>query len=304
MNRLDERRSEERVGIVLAGGHGSRLRPVTHAVNKQLLPVFDKPMIYYALSLLFEAGIRKVLIVTNPGDRDAFVSLLGDGSAWGASFEYVIQDRPGGLAHALLMAEPFIQERPCCLVLGDNVVHGPGLGALLRHAAQERTGATIFGVPVQDPRAFGVAECDAHGRVLSLEEKPSEPRSNLAVPGIYFFDAAACALAATLAPSARGELEITDLNRRYLERGALRLITLDDDVDWLDAGTLPDLMEAGRRVEQAERRRGTKIGSPELVAWRNGWLDTASLGLQATTQLANTPYGASLAHAVREERIA
>jgi glucose-1-phosphate thymidylyltransferase len=264
-------------GIILAGGAGTRLHPITLSISKQLLPVYDKPMIYYPLATLMMAGIREVLIITTPRDNPLFRELLGDGSQWGLAIEYAVQEHPGGLAQAFLIGRAFIGGAPCCLVLGDNIFFGQGLGRLLLQAAHKTTGATVFGYWVRDPERYGVAEFDAAGQVISLEEKPSQPKSNYAVTGLYFYDDRVCDLAAGLKPSARGELEITDLNRRYLQQGALELIQLGRGMAWLDTGTHDSLMEAAGFVETIEKRQGLKVCCPEEIAWRNRWIDDAQV---------------------------
>ena len=277
-------------GIILAGGAGTRLHPITLSISKQLLPVYDKPMIYYPLSTLMMAGIREVLIITTPRDNPLFRQLLGDGSQWGLTIEYAIQDQPGGLAQAFLIGRAFVAGEPCCLVLGDNIFFGQGLSKLLRHAAEKTRGATVFGYWVRDPKRYGVAEFNAGGQVISLEEKPSRPKSNYAVTGLYFYDTQVCDLAAELKPSPRGELEITDLNRLYLERGELELVQLGRGMAWLDTGTHDSLMEAAGFVETIEKRQGLKICCPEEIAWRNHWIDDAALRAMAEP-LAKNGYG-------------
>jgi glucose-1-phosphate thymidylyltransferase len=277
-------------GIILAGGAGTRLHPITLSISKQLLPVYDKPMIYYPLATLMMAGIRDVLIITTPRDNPLFRDLLGDGSQWGLAIEYAIQENPGGLAQAFLIGRAFIGGAPCCLVLGDNIFFGQGLGRLLQQAARKATGATVFGYWVRDPQRYGVAEFDADGQVVSLEEKPAQPKSNYAVTGLYFYDDRVCDLAAGLKPSARGELEITDLNRLYLQQGALELVQLGRGMAWLDTGTHDSLMEAAGFVETIEKRQGLKVCCPEEIAWRNRWIDDAQV-LTLAEPLGKNGYG-------------
>ena len=260
-------------GIILAGGAGTRLHPITLSVSKQLLPVYDKPMIYYPLSTLMMAGIREILVITTPHDNALFRKLLGDGTQWGLKIEYAIQEHPGGLAQAFLIGREFVDNQPCCLVLGDNIFFGQGLGRLLRQAAQKTTGATVFGYWVRDPERYGVAGFDADGQVTSLEEKPTKPKSNYAVTGLYFYDDQVCELAAGLEPSPRGELEITDLNKLYLQQGELELVQLGRGMAWLDTGIHDSLMEAAGFVETIEKRQGLKVCCPEEIAWRNQWID-------------------------------
>ncbi|MDJ0741060.1 MAG: glucose-1-phosphate thymidylyltransferase RfbA [Gammaproteobacteria bacterium] len=277
-------------GIVLAGGAGTRLHPITLSISKQLLPVYDKPMIYYPLSTLMMAGIREILIITTPRDAALFEQLLGDGSQWGLALSYAVQREPEGLAQAFLIGRDFIAGEPCCLVLGDNIFFGQGLGPLLRDAADKTTGATIFGYWVRDPERYGVAEFDADGRVIGLEEKPAHPKSHFAVTGLYFYDARVCDFAAQLTPSARGELEITDLNRLYLADGDLELCQLGRGMAWLDTGTYDSLMEAASFVETIEKRQGLKVCCPEEIAWRNSWISADELRAQAEA-LNNNGYG-------------
>lgn len=262
-------------GIVLAGGSGTRLYPVTRATSKQLLPVYDKPMVYYPLSLLMLAGIREVLVISTPRDLDAYRELLGDGERLGMRLAYVAQPRPEGLAQAFVLGRDFLAGEAACLVLGDNVLYGHGLSETLQHCAQLDDGATIFGYFVRDPTRYGVVEVSADGHAISLEEKPARPRSQLAVPGLYFYGPDVCERAASLQPSPRGELEITDLNRLYLADGRLRVEILGRGFAWLDAGTHRSLLEASSFVEAIEERQGLKVGCLEEIAWRCGWISTA-----------------------------
>lgn len=279
-----------RKGIILAGGSGTRLYPLTQAISKQLLPVYDKPMIYYPLSVLMLAGIREVLVINTPHEQALFKTLLGDGSKWGMRIEYAAQPSPDGLAQAFLIGRDFLAGQPSCLVLGDNIFHGTGLTALLQRADARVDGATVFGYWVHDPERYGVAEFDASGRVVGLEEKPAQPRSNYAVTGLYFYDGRASDLAAELEPSPRGELEITDLNRRYLEAGELHLEQLGRGYAWLDTGTHQSLLEASTFIETIEARQGLRICCPEEIAWNNGWIDDAQL-LALARPLAKNGYG-------------
>jgi glucose-1-phosphate thymidylyltransferase len=279
-----------RKGIILAGGSGTRLYPLTHTVSKQLLPVYDKPMIYYPLSTLMLAGIREILIITTPRDQAAFRDLLGDGSQWGIALRYEVQPEPGGLAQAFVIGRDFVGDDPCCLILGDNIFYAHGLIHQLRAASAREHGATVFGYWVKDPERYGVAEFDAEGRVVSLEEKPRQPKSNYAVTGVYFYDRQVCELAAELKPSPRGELEITDLNNLYLAKGRLRLEKLGRGVAWLDTGTHESLMQAGDFIQTIEQRQGLKICCPEEVAFQNRWIDADQLAAIAAV-LAKSGYG-------------
>ncbi|TGY90311.1 glucose-1-phosphate thymidylyltransferase RfbA [Marinicauda algicola] len=279
-----------RKGIILAGGSGTRLYPLTRALSKQILPVYDKPMIYYPIWSLMAAGIREILIITTAEHQSLFRELLGDGRKWGLRFEYVVQDRPEGLAQALVLAEEFLEGGPSVLILGDNIFYGSGFRELCREANEKREGATIFAYEVEDPQRYGVVEFDATGKVLSLEEKPQEPRSRYAVVGLYFFDEHASAMAKTIKPSARGELEITDLNRLYLERGALHVKRMGRGYAWLDTGTTESLLEAAEFVRIIEQRQGLKVSCPEEEAFRSGWIDRAQLRTLAE-ELQKSPYG-------------
>jgi len=264
-------------GIILAGGFGTRLHPLTLSVSKQLLPVYDKPMIYYPLSMLMLAGIREILVISMPDQFDSFRRMLGDGAQWGLQFEYAAQPKPRGLAEALIIGADFIAGGKVCLILGDNIFFGHGLPALLRRAASLEKGAIVFAYAVRDPSRYGIVEFNGEGRVLSLEEKPAKPRSHFAVPGIYFYDEQAPELVASLQPSARGELEITDLNQRYLEQGALRVEVMGRGVAWLDAGTHNSLLQAATFVQTIEERQGMMISCPEEIAYRMGYIDRQQL---------------------------
>ena len=266
-----------RNGIILAGGAGTRLHPITQALSKQLMPVYDKPMIYYPLCTLMQAGMRRILVITTPHEQPAFKALLGDGSQWGIELHYAVQPKPEGLAQGIQIAAPFLDGGPCALVLGDNIFYGHGLEALLERADARTRGATVFAYQVADPERYGVVSFDADGKAESLEEKPAKPKSSYAVTGLYFYDAEAVTLANSLTPSARGELEITDLNRLYLERGALNVERMGAGFAWLDTGTHASLLDAALYTRVIEERQGLKICCPEEIAWRKGFIDSAQL---------------------------
>ncbi|TAK68427.1 MAG: glucose-1-phosphate thymidylyltransferase [Actinomycetota bacterium] len=287
-------------GIILAGGSGTRLHPITRGVSKQLLPVYDKPMIYYPLSLLMMAGIREVLVITTPDDHDQFVRLLGDGSRIGIEISYAVQPRPEGLAQAFLIGADFIGDQPVCLVLGDNIFYGAGLGTSLRRNT-DVVGGHVFAYHVADPTAYGVVEFSDDGRVLSIEEKPAKPRSSYAVPGLYFYDNDVVGIARTITPSDRGELEITAVNDEYLRRGALTVTVLDRGTAWLDTGTVDTLMAAGEFVQVVEQRQGLKIGCIEEIAWREGFIDDSALAAIAEP-LRKSGYGDYLIGLLDEAR--
>lgn len=288
----------KRKGIILAGGSGTRLHPITLGVCKQLLPVYDKPMVYYPLTTLMLAGIRDVLIISTPQDTPRFQQMLGDGRQWGITLDYAVQPHPGGLAEAFLIGEQFLDGAPSALVLGDNLFFGSGFSGMLRTAAQQTEGATVFAYPVSRPQDFGVVSFDADGRATSIEEKPAEPRSRYAVTGLYFYDGQVVDVARSIEPSARGELEITDVNNWYLERGALDVQMMARGMAWLDTGTHDSLMEAAHFIQTLEKRQGLKVGSPEEVAWRQGWIGDDCLRRLAMP-LAKSGYGDYLLELLR-----
>jgi glucose-1-phosphate thymidylyltransferase len=281
---------KNRKGIILAGGSGTRLYPITRVISKQLLPVYDKPMIYYPLSTLMQAGIREILVITTPHEQAFFQKLLGDGSQWGIEISFAVQEKPEGIAQAFLIGEEFISGAPSCLILGDNIFHGGGLQDMLARCMLRSEGATVFGYWVRDPERYGVVDFDESMRVLSLEEKPAHPRSNYAVTGLYFYDERVCRLARELRPSPRGELEITDLNRCYLEDGSLHLERLGRGYAWLDTGTHESLQQASSFIETIEARQGLKVACPEEIAFQQGWIDRARV-LELAEPLRNSGYG-------------
>jgi len=290
----------QRKGIILAGGSGTRLHPATLALSKQLLPVYDKPMVYYPLSTLMLAGIRDVLVISTPQDTPRFAALLGDGSRWGMQLSYCVQPSPDGLAQAFILGRDFVGGRPSALVLGDNIFHGHDLQPMLLRASARRRGATVFAYHVHDPERYGVVEFDAQRRAISIEEKPPAPRSAYAVTGLYFYDEQVCDIAAAIRPSARGELEITEVNARYLQQGGLEVEIMGRGYAWLDTGTHDSLLEAGQFIATLEKRQGLKVACPEEIAWRAGWIDAAALEALAQPMLRNG-YGQYLMRLLREK---
>ncbi len=289
-------------GIILAGGSGTRLYPVTKSISKQLMPVYDKPMIYYPLSVLMLAGIQEILIITTPEDNNSFKRLLGDGAEWGIDLSYEVQPNPDGLAQAFIIGEHFIGDDDVCLILGDNIFYGQGFTPILQRTIENLKGATVFGYKVSDPERFGVAEIDENGKAISIEEKPDNPKSNIAITGLYFYDNRVIEIAKNVKPSARGELEITSVNRKYLEMEDLSVEVLGRGFAWLDTGTHEAMLEAAQFVEIIERRQGYKISCLEEIAWRKGWIDDDDV-LKKGEELKKNGYGEYLKHLVTQQRL-
>jgi len=301
MKEREERELSYRRGILLAGGHGTRLYPLTLTLSKQLLPVYDKPMVYYPLATLMLAGVREILLISTPRDLPMYQALLGDGSQWGIQLAYAQQDRPGGIAEAFLIAEPFLEGHPCVLMLGDNIFYGQGLAERLQRINRISEGGTVFGYYVRDPQRYGVVSFDQEGNVIDIEEKPDQPKSNYAVTGIYFYDEEVVAIAKGLTPSDRGELEITDVNREYLKRGKLKVELLGRGMAWLDTGTHGSLIDAANFVKVVEERQGLKISCPEEIAYRMGFIQADQLERLAE-RLKQNSYGQYLLHLLKREK--